>query len=69
MQEKHLNPEEKFSAQRVNGMIYIIDNSTGKKVSLHGKVFKTKVTWIAAEKIYTLQEGYKVWLGIQDKGE
>lgn len=63
MQEKHLKPEDKFSpTERINGLIYIVDNASGKRVMLHDKVFKAKSTTKVAHTLYLLQEGYRIWL-------
>lgn len=54
--------DTKFSVterNKVDGCIYIIDNDSGNRVGLYGKVFRAKSVTKAAETLWQLKEAYK----------
>lgn len=63
MNEDMSTPEEKakqkFPYRKINGFYYIIDTDSGKKVGLHGKVFRAKGIKKLSETLFMLREGYK----------
>jgi hypothetical protein len=52
----------KFSVterNKVDGCIYIIDNDSGSRVGLYGKVFRAKSVTKAKQTLWQLKEAYK----------
>lgn len=57
----------KFKHKKINGFYYIIDTGSGKKVGLHGKVFRSKGIKKLSETLFMLREAYKKQLKMEEE--
>lgn len=64
MENKYTPVDEKFSATKICGFYYIVDNDSGKKVITrgNGKPFRSKSSTKVSVEIFNLQKGYEIWL-------
>jgi len=51
--------KDKFTFKKVGSFYFIVDSESGKKVGLHGKVFRAKGMLKLATTLYRLREAYK----------
>ena len=51
--------KRKFTFKKVKGFYYIIDSRSGSKVSLNGRVFRSKGKTKLADMLWKLREGYR----------
>jgi hypothetical protein len=59
---EQLSPENKFSYTKkdpVYGVYYIIDNESGMRVGINGKVFRAKNIHTLSEMMFKLKEAYR----------